>query len=190
MYICANTNRSNQAKHPTRCDTSRRVITPEPKCLLPYSIPTVGEPLISRWRTYLLTLNYRPTTRGMPKSLGVLWIQAPKSASLLLGHQQVMRSGESSASGRDSRWPSAAKIPYHGYGTTGSRFNPKHPDDGSVCHVCAKRPPRHSHTNPKAPKTLNSTSRKLTATGIHQDDDQHRQRRKEARGFLLLFRTS
>ncbi|CAG9950541.1 unnamed protein product [Clonostachys rosea f. rosea IK726] len=55
----------------------------------------------------------------------------PKSSNLLLGHQQVMRSGGSSASGRNSRWPSATKILYHGYGITGLRFNPKRPDDGS-----------------------------------------------------------
>lgn len=50
-----------------------------------YSIRTVGEHSFSRWRTYPWTLSYRPTTRGMPRSLGLLWIRPPSPPTLYLG---------------------------------------------------------------------------------------------------------
>lgn len=118
----------------------------------------------------------------MPRTLCLCWKRTSRSSDLLPGHQQAMRRAGSSATGRDSRWPSAARTPYHGYGVTASRFNLQHPDDGSVCRVCARRPQRHSRTNPKVPKTPNSTFGKPTVTGIHQDDGPRRRKRREAKG--------
>ena len=155
-------------------------------CATPsHPIQRVGERPSSRWRTCPLTLHLRPTPRDMPRTLCLCWNRTSRSSDLLLGHQQAMRREESSATGRDSRWPCAARTPYHGYGVTASRFNLQHPDDGSVCRVCARRPQRHSRTNPKVPKTLNSTFGKPTVTGIHQEDGPRRRERREAKGCSL-----